>query len=343
MKKGKIWGLIFLVLTFLTVWAVISQNKSFSFMQFKDTLAEASILWLVFAAASMIGYIIFEGAAILCIIKTFGYRKKIKNGFLYSAADIYFSAITPSATGGQPASAYFMMKDGISGAVVTLSLLVNLIMYTLALLAVGTAGFIIRPQIFNEFHLPGKIFIAIGYIVLCVLVVAFLMLIIKPRILEKICEFFIDLGKKMHIVRNPDKKRKKLYHSMMEYRECADVMIKNKLMFVKAFVFNLLQRLSQITVTLFVYLAINGDAALASKVWFVQSFVTIGTYSVPIPGGVGVADYLLIDGLHSFFSESMSVNLELISRGVSFYVCLIISALTVLMGIIFTVKKRDLK
>lgn len=341
MKKAKIWALLFLVLAFFTVWAVISQSKSFSFVQFQNTLCNSSVGWMIAATAGMLGFIMFEGMALLCIIEAFGYRRSFGKGFLYSAADIYFSAITPSATGGQPASAYFMMKDQIPGAVVTISLVANLIMYTLALLTVGTVGFVIRPTIFFHFHLPGRLFIIFGYLVLCGLTTAFYMLIAKPRILEKFCEFMIKLGRKLHLVKHEEKKREKLYGAMEEYRQCAKIMVSHKFAFVKAFVFNLLQRISQVTVTLFVYLAIGGNKAMAVDVWFTQSFVTIGTYSVPIPGGMGVADYLLIDGFQALFDEAAAVNLELISRGVAFYVCMIVSAVTVLIGTICTMRRRE--
>ena len=343
MKNAKKWGLLFLVLAFLTVWAVIFQNRSFSFGQFWDTLRSSSPGWMAAAVAAMSGFILFEGMALLCLIKAFGYRMSFGRGFLYSTADIYFSAITPSATGGQPASAYFMMKDGIPGAVVTISLVANLIAYTMALLTVGIAGFVIRPEIFINFGLLGRTLIILGYVVLCGLATVFFVLIVKPRILEKICLFFITLGKKLHIVRHEEEKREKLYCAMADYRQCARLMAEQRKVFVKVYLFNLLQRLSQITVTLLVHLAIGGSASLAADIWFTQNLVTVGTYSVPIPGGMGVADYLLIDGFRAFFDEASAVNLELISRGVSFYVCMIISAVAVFFGTIHTVKKRESK
>ena len=343
MKRRKIWGLLFLVIAILTMWAVTSQSKSFSFAQFRDTLCSSSPGWMIAAIVSMLGFILFEGMALFCIIKALGYRRSYARGFLYSAADIYFSSITPSATGGQPASAYFMMKDGIPGAVVTISLLANLIMYTLALLTVGTIGFVVRPDIFLHFHLLGRIFIVIGYIVLCGLTVVFYMLIVKPRILEKNCMFFLKLGRKLHFVRNEEEKKDRLYRAMDEYRQCAEIMSAHKLIFMKVFLFNLLQRLSQIMVTPLVYLAIGGRAEMAMDIWFTQSFATVGTYSVPIPGGMGVADYLLINGFKAFFDEATAVNLELISRGLSFYVSMILSAVTVLIGTIYTTKRRNSK
>ena len=76
-----------------------------------------------------------------------GYPAKRSHGFVYSAADVYFSAITPSASGGQPASAYFMLKDGIAGTAVMAALLLNLIMYTLAILTIGLVDILIFPEV----------------------------------------------------------------------------------------------------------------------------------------------------------------------------------------------------
>ena len=87
-----------------------------------------------------------------------GYPTKHKDAFVYSAADIYFSAITPSASGGQPASAFFMIKDGIPATTVMAALLVNLIMYTLAVISIGVFAILAFPKIFLNFSVVCKIF-----------------------------------------------------------------------------------------------------------------------------------------------------------------------------------------
>ena len=48
----------------------------------------------------------FEGEALRRLFFIWDIRQSIRMLFVYSAADIYFSAITPSASGGQPASAF---------------------------------------------------------------------------------------------------------------------------------------------------------------------------------------------------------------------------------------------
>ena len=70
----------------------------------------------------------FKALSLGVLSKTLGYRKGILKNYSYASADIYFSAITPSATGGQPASAYYMIKDGIPISHTTAILSVNLLM-----------------------------------------------------------------------------------------------------------------------------------------------------------------------------------------------------------------------
>ena len=136
-KKQIIWSLIFIALIVLTVWVIVKQNESFSIEGFINYVSAAKWQWIALAFLCMVGFIVFEGLAVLQLCKAFGYKEKVKRGIVYSAVDIYFSAITPSATGGQPASAMCMMQDGIPGAVTTIVLLLNLTLYTIAIIVIG--------------------------------------------------------------------------------------------------------------------------------------------------------------------------------------------------------------
>ena len=82
---------------------------------------------------------------------TLGIKPARIDGTVYGGADVYFSAITPSASGGQPASAYFMIRDGIPGYAATVALLINLVMYTLSLLTIGLLCMILKYPLLKNF------------------------------------------------------------------------------------------------------------------------------------------------------------------------------------------------
>ena len=89
------------VLAIVTIYAVF-QGSGISRAELLQSIREASLPGIVLAAVCMLGFVYFEGEAIRVIVHHMGYPVKRSRGFVYSAADVYFSAITPSASGGQP-------------------------------------------------------------------------------------------------------------------------------------------------------------------------------------------------------------------------------------------------
>ena len=72
-----------------------------------------------------------------------------------------------------------------------------------------------------------------------------------------------------------------------------------------------------------------------------QSFVVLGAYCVPIPGAMGVTDYLMLDGFNTILDSSLAVNLELLARAMSFYTCIFVCGFAVLFK--YLVMKRSSK
>ncbi len=340
-KKNWIFTLAFLAIAALTVWAVTSQIGDFSFADFWACIRGANPGWLTAAVLAMLGFIGFEALALLVIVRDFGYRKGLLPGLGWSAGDIYFSAITPSATGGQPASAYFMIKDGIPGMFTTVALVVNLVMYTLSILAIALICLCTRPGLFLHFNRFSQILIVVGIGAQVLLAVFFVMLLKKEKVLHRICDRFLRILARLHLLRRPEEKRKKLRVYMEDYARYAQMLRGRRKMLAGAFLFNFLQRAAQIAVTMFVYLAIGGDPAQAFDIWVLQGFVVLGSNCVPIPGAMGVSDYLMLDCYSSAAIPTGAANLELLSRAVSFYICILICGIAILAKFYVLKKRRN--
>lgn len=331
-KKQKLWTVVAVAAAVLTIAVLFQVNDSLSADSLHDMLAGADKFWLASAVVCMMGYIVFEGEAVICILRHLGYKRTHRQGFLYGAADVYFSAITPSASGGQPASAFFMIADGVPGGVVTVALLINLVLYTLALVTIGTVVFVTSPDLFFHFELPGKILIIFGSCVLLALAVLFYLLLRKSTWLEAIAAKLIRFLTRIHVIRKPEKVWQKLETYVGEFRDCARMAHGQTGMILKAYLLNVLQRASQISVSAMMYLATGADRKLFRTVWGTQVFVNIGAGCVPVPGAMGVSDYLMVDGFRDLFSRDYAFHLELLSRGISFYSCVLVSACTVAAG-----------
>lgn len=341
-KNKLIWTLVFILIAALSVVAVTSLAKDFSFRSFADYIGGSHGGYIAAAFGCTLGFIVFEGVALFVLTRKLTGKTCLLDGYTYSAADIYFSAITPSATGGQPASAYFMIRDGVSGAMTTVILIANLVMYTLSIIAIGILSFALRPGIFLSFGIIPKILIIAGCVAQLSLAIAFYLLLRRPGILHALARFGLGLLVKMHIVKNPEPKLKKLERAMEDYKGASDHLRGNFRLLLGVFLFNFLQRASQITVTMFAYLAAGGTWDRALDVWAIQSYTILGTNCIPIPGAMGVSDYLLMDGFSAMLgSESAAANLELLSRALSLYSCIIICGISVLIKYIVQNKRRN--
>ena len=340
-KSNKIlWTFVFVIIAALTVFAVTTQSESFSFSEFLSFLGELDFKFVLCAFVAMLGFIFFEGLALRTIASSFGYKRSIGKNYHYSAADIYFSAITPSASGGQPASALFMIQDGMPGSVVTVILLVNLVMYTFAIIAIGIVCFILNPAIFFNFSTLSKILIIVGCVSQLAIAFAFIMLLRHGNALYKIGNLFIRLLAKVKIFKNPDSKRQKLREAIDTYTECVHQIKDKKMMLLRAFLLNFLQRSSLIAVTVFSFLSSGGELASALDIWVTQSMVVLGSNTVPIPGAMGVIDYLMLDAFGELMAENIAVNLELLSRAISFYFCVVICGVSFMLRcVLFQLKK----
>ena len=95
-------------------------------------------------------------------------------------------------------------------------------------------------------------------------------------------------------------------------------------------------------VTPLTYLASGGELSKAVDVFITQVYVVLGSNCVPIPGGMGVTDYLMLDGFEKLGIANYEF-LELFSRFLSFYMCIIICGITLLISCISYSDKRRKK
>lgn len=328
-----IWSLLFVAIAAASIYVIVSQSRGFTLQGFMEYLSEASPGYVLSAVLCMLGFIFFEGVSLVFIARNFGYKTNLLDGFAYSASDIYLSSITPSATGGQPASAYFMMQSGISGAVATVILLLNLMMYMLAMIVVGCLSFILRPSLFLSFSLLSKVLIIAGATVQVGLVLLFWLLLRKEKILFGFCNKLLGFLEWLKILKKREKIEKRLESSMVRYRECARMIAGRRRVVVGAFLFNLLQRISLTMVTVLAYLGTGGTLAQAVDIGAVQCYVYLGSNVIPMPGAIGVSDYILLDGLGHLVMDDYA-HLGIFSRALSFYFCVLLCGIIMLVAYI---------
>lgn len=340
-KQGRsrlAWSLVSVLLAGATVWTILSMNQSFRFDDFVSAVRSAKPGYLLCAVASAFGFLFFEAAALALCCRMLGAPCPLRKSVVYSAADLYFSAITPSASGGQPASALLMLGDGIPVAVSTAALLANLVMYALSLLGIGLVILAAFPGVFLSFSPVARALILAGSAIQLILAACFWLLLNRPGLLHRICAWALRLLARLHLTRRPDERLARLDGLIAEYRRSVGVLRGRRHLLPWVFALNLLQRVSSISVTFFSALAAGAPLAQAGRLWVLQAYATVGSNCVPIPGAMGVSDYLMINGFHTILPEVQALHLELLSRSLSFYFIVILCGTLVLVN--YLLRKR---
>lgn len=339
-KNRKWWSLLFILIAILSIYAVTRQSKSFSLHEFISDILSAHPLYLGLGFLSMLGFILFEGVALRSLTSAFGYRQGFFRYIVYSASDLYFSAITPSATGGQPASAYFMMKDGIPGSISAAVLLSNICCYALSIVILGAAAFLFCPQAFAAFGPGARIMFYLGAIAQLLVIGAYLLVMKKPQWILSLGRGLLRLLLSLHILKDEDLWMGRLESSIENYKGHIRRLGGKKRALAAALFWNLMQRACQLLVPMFVYLALGGAWRSAPLVFFLQALVILGVTFIPIPGAMGATDFMMLDAYRSFLSAPEATHLELLSRSVSFYLCILLCGLIVLFQVLFRTGRR---
>ena len=227
-----------------------------------------------------------------------------------------------------------MHKDGIAGVAVTVSLILNLTMYTLAIFTLGLISLVFFPDIFMDFSLPCKIMILIGILAMIMLTVFFIILLKRQSFLLKIGNLLVLIINKLHFKTASEKLKKRLDKMIENYNECVVTLAGKKKLLIKTFFLNLLQRASQILVTVFGYYAMHGNIADVLKVFIIQTYVVMGSNFIPVPGAEGISEFLMYFGYTMLLGDEAAYSLAILGRGISFYTCSIISIFTVIFGYI---------
>lgn len=329
--KKQICNIAFLLLLIaVTLTVLLFSYKELNFGNIIAFVKNSRWWLLILSAVCMVMGIIFEGLSLFTISRSLGHKTRLLPSVAYSSAYTYYSAITPSATGGQPASAYYMVKDGMSAGTASFTLVMNTVAYIASLVVLTAVAFAIKPQLFLEFDFWPKFFVILGVVIQSALFVLLFLCMTFNKALKKFCNGIITLLTKIRIVKNPEKWRNKAEMEVGKYADCFKQFKKKPFVFFIALVFNVCQRVVRVLITCCICIAADPEAPFWD-IFVLQSFITVGYTSLPMPGGVGVFEYLYVRIFGLIFADTAFIlSSMMVMRTVSYYLSIVVSGIITL-------------
>ncbi len=331
-KKIIINATLFISVFILTIYAVF-RGKNLKHVG--AVIGQCNYLWLIPAVLCVLFFIYGESFIIWHMLKSCGIFVKRKICFLFSSVGFFFSCVTPSATGGQPMQLYFMKKEKIPVPVATVILMVITITYKMVLVFIGI-GIPFFASDFLEHYLGDLLFIYdIGLTLNIVFVLGLIMMVFHPTLAKRMMMAIFGYLEKCHILKHKEGRLNKLEKSMNQYNATAAFVKENKKLMVQVFVITLIQRIAMFAVTYFVYRAFSLKGTFWLAIVFLQATISVAVDMLPLPGGMGISETMFLSLFGSVFGEKFLVPGLVLSRGLSYYSELLISAIFTLVAVAY--------
>ncbi len=319
-------NILFLLLLVAVTIVVLFTANDISLSDIGDFLSRCKPGWIAAAFGAMLLFILFEATSLFFILRGLGEKPHPLSAIAYSTSDTYYSAITPSASGGQPASAFYMVKSGIAAGKASFALVFNLAAYTASIIVIGIVALCVRPEFFSliDGWFP-KFLVVLGFVLQGLLLGFFIACMFCGGAVKKVGNGLISLLTKMHIVKKPEKWKERLAREVEKYKDCLIEIKRHPAMTFLNFFCNLGQRTCHVLIPCFVLFAADASAGFWD-LFACSALVTLGYNSIPLPGGVGVYEYLYPNiYCIAYAEEAFVLSALMVSRAISYYICMLLS------------------
>lgn len=330
-KKSQLLGIGFMLILMIASIMYVLKDESINSVMAAIHSVKAG--YILIAIALMLGYIICEGINIWITMRALNKKTSVKDCIEYGFVGFYFSSITPSSSGGQPAQVYFMNRKGISITSSSLGLMILLFAHQLVVMLYGLIALFIKPEFMVSHKAGFHLLLAYGLISNAIILFGILFLIFSPKVVFKILNTMGKLLYKIRIIKNKDKLREKISQSLEEYERGAIYMKENPKILLYVILVTILQITMLFAIPYVIYLGFGLRKFSMMDLILTQAILNIAVSSLPLPGAVGASESVFVDMFRNFFG-SLVVPGMLLTRIANFYIVLIISGIVSLISYI---------
>ncbi len=286
-----------------------------------SAICVASIKWLLLIFAIVILAFCIDGLILLVFCRLYTRKYKWHQGFFNSLIGAFYSAVTPGASGGQVMQVYVLKKQGVEVSSAASIMVMWFILYQTNLiafdfLAIGVEwNRVMSLSSFEfswgDFRLTLLPLIIIGFgLNLGTLVILGLMSY-SHRFHNFMLHHVINLGAKLHLVKNPDKSRESLRVQVENFKMELRRLQSNIPVTILLSIFFQLNFFLRYSIPYFS--AISLDAVQGSfdivnmfHTCFLSAFHQMVTGVFPLPGGAGVSELFFNSIFHDIFCPTVS-------------------------------------
>ena len=298
--------------------------------------------WLLLGLLFVFCFVAGESAIIRYMLRLFRVRLPFVRCLKYSFIGFFFSCITPSASGGQPAQMYYMKKDGIKLGHSTLIMMVITAAYKAVLVFLGLFFIVFRYSYIMKHVGDLWWLMLVGFVLNVAFIIGLIFLFLRPLWAKSLAKKLVRLLIIIKILKKKNYERyaKRISRVCDTYMVGAEYIKHNVKAVAKVFLITLVQRCFLLSVTWIVYKSYGLYGARFIDIIAIQAIIAITVEMLPLPGAAGITEGCFSLMFIGVFPEMYLKPALLLSRGLSFYALLLISAAVTLAAHVIMIRKE---
>ncbi|MDD4080924.1 MAG: lysylphosphatidylglycerol synthase transmembrane domain-containing protein [Eubacteriales bacterium] len=321
-QRKMILNIAFIIFTFLLVLYLVGQAGDLG--EIAEAFRTVSLVWLLGALGCFAAHVLLEGLIVFLFFRYQQVDITLGSCSLVGLIGMFYSNITPAATGGQPMQVFSYKKRGVSPGVATSALAVKFFCWQCALLVLGAFLWIAFGPFVYQVLGNALWLVGVGFFLNSVMVALVILLAISRNVVRAIIIFFVNLAHKIRLVKDVAKSSSKWDAALNDFHASVEILTKHPWHFLSLFALSLVQVTALMSVIYFVYRGFGLSQTPYIKLLAIQFLLYITASFTPLPGASGAQEGGFYLFFRPFFPEGTIFAALLVWRFFSYYMFILV-------------------
>ena len=321
-KLKKYAGALYIALMTAVVVVVLSCTNELE--QIFEAFGQMETRWLWGAGGCIVLYILLRMATMRYYLTRHGWKISWREAAGVTGAGQFYSAITPSSSGGQPMQVLWLHRQGVPVSLGTACVSVKFLSFQASVLLLGGLLGLSKWKMVEAQLYGFRWLVVLGYVVNASLLTAVALTIPRSNVLNRLSRWVVRLGAKLHLVKRPEEVCERFQSAISDYRDALQSLFRRPVDAIVVFFLSLLQVLSYMSVTLCLYRAFGLSGTSNSDILTLQLLLFIAAAFVPLPGAAGAQESGFCVFFHGIFQEESLMAAMVCWRFFSYYLLLVV-------------------
>lgn len=324
-KKNQVRSILLIAaLMAVTIFVVL---KEYSITEIVQVIRSVHPFYLLGGILMMFANVACLGLNFKLILQRLGHPTAYVRCIEYAYIGNYFGAITPGASGAQPAQVYYMNKDRIHVDISAITVFLMVFSSQIVLLFYGGLTAIVRYEYVSEYKNWLKYLVIAGAAVILCLTLILTAIMFMGKTVPFLIRYALKLGVKVKLIRNEAELKSKVDRLVASYQGKAHYVLKHPGMFIQVFFISVVQWAAYYMVSYLVYLSFGHTSADAIDLMSAQALINIAVVAIPLPGSVGISEKVFLNVFQPFYTIDELPSAMILTRVINFYLPLFIAFL----------------